>query len=346
MLNKRTLLIRDFVLDNVSEHPKDISTITAAEFNISRQAAHRHVSKLVDEGLLVAKGVKRNREFALASLVDIDLTFSLDNLKLAEDKIWRDLIVNQLVDLTKNLINICQYGFTEMVNNVIDHSEGTKFDIVIKQTHKTIELRIEDDGVGIFNKIQKAFNLDDPLHSLLELSKGKLTTDPDKHTGEGIFFTSRMFDLFVIRSGKIFFAHADAMDEGDFLLEHKEHFVSGTSIKMCTSTHTERTVQQIFNKYTENYGFTKTLVPVFLSAYGDENLVSRSQAKRLLSRFEIFKEIILDFSKVDSIGQAFADEVFRVFKNQHPDINVYPIKTNEQITKMIKHVTGGNLESR
>jgi len=62
-----------------------------------------------------------------------------------------------------------------------------------------------------------------------------------------------------------------------------------------------------------DFGFSKTHIPVFLAAYGEDNLISRSQAKRLLVRFERFKEIILDFENVESIGQAFADEIFRVF---------------------------------
>jgi len=36
------------------------------------------------------------------------------------------------------------------------------------------------------------------------LAKGKLTTDPKRHSGEGIFFSSRMFDEFDILSGGVF----------------------------------------------------------------------------------------------------------------------------------------------
>jgi hypothetical protein len=44
-----------------------------------------------------------------------------------------------------------------------------------------------DHGVGIFEKIMKHFNLADAREALLELSKGKLTSDPRNHSGEGIF---------------------------------------------------------------------------------------------------------------------------------------------------------------
>ncbi|MEE8469856.1 MAG: STAS-like domain-containing protein, partial [Dehalococcoidia bacterium] len=68
---------------------------------------------------------------------------------------------------------------------------------------------------------------------------------------------------------------------------------------------------------------------------------SRSQAKRVLARFDRFKEIMLDFDQVEFIGQAFADEIFRVFKNAHPDIKIFPIGANEDVEKMIERVTIG-----
>jgi len=79
---------------------------------------------------------------------------------------------------------------------------------------------------------------------------------------------------------------------------------------------------------------------VNLLAYGedDTNFVSRSQARRLLSGFNRFTNIILDFDGVRSIQQGFADEIFRVFLSDHPHITIDYINTNEQIENMIKHV--------
>jgi len=259
---------------------------------------------------------------------------------LEEDKVWREHIRPLMNGLPLNVLHICQYGFTEIVNNAIDHSEGKILIVSVKRTYKNVVLSIIDNGVGIFNKIQKELSLDNPLHAILELSKGKLTTDPDHHTGEGIFFTSRMFDKFSIFSGRLFFSY---QREIDWLLEDKQELFSGTGVILEISSFSKRTSQQVFDRFTTtgDYGFSKTHVPVFLATYGDENLISRSQAKRLLTRFEKFKEIILDFTNVTSIGQAFADEIFRVFQAQNPDVHLVPINMSEQIQKMIAHVTGG-----
>ncbi|MEL6333584.1 MAG: STAS-like domain-containing protein, partial [Cyanobacteria bacterium J06626_26] len=81
---------------------------------------------------------------------------------------------------------------------------------------------------------------------------------------------------------------------------------------------------------------TKTVVPVRLTQYGDEKLVSRSQAKRLLARVTKFKVVVLDFNEVETIGQAFADEVFRVFKRQHPEVDIVSINESKHVSQMIK----------
>ena len=106
---------------------------------------------------------------------------------------------------------------------------------------------------------------------------------------------------------------------------------------MMLHNHTARTTKKIFDQYTsgDDYGFTKTIVPVNLARYGDEQLVSRSQAKRLLARVEVFKEVIFDFSGISAIGQAFADEIFRVFKNSHPNITLHWIEANPEVMQMI-----------
>ena len=46
--------------------------------------------------------------------------------------------------------------------------------------------------------------------------------------------------------------------------------------------------------------------------------------------------IILDFEDVKTIGQGFADEVFRVWKIKHPGVKIITKNANENIEFMIK----------
>ncbi len=181
--------------------------------------------------------------------------------------------------------------------------------------------------------------LEDERHAVLELAKGKLTTDPAHHSGEGIFFASRMFDDFRIMSGHVLFSHQRTAAEDWIYEEHTS--LDGTSVSMRVGNTASHTTQDVFDAFTsgEDYGFTKTVVPVRLARYGEEQLISRSQAKRLLARIDRFTMVVLDFTGVDMIGQAFADEVFRVFHNDHPHIALVPFQANSLVTQMISRAT-------
>ena len=335
--------IRGFIINNVEKHPADIAKVTADKFDITRQAVNKHLKKLVDEGALTQRGNTRNRSYRLHPLVEWQKSYLLTNT-LAEDVVWRQDVIALLGQMPENVIDIWHYGFTEMFNNAIDHSDGTTLTIQLKKTATSTELALYDDGIGIFKKIQAELDLLDERHAILELAKGKLTTDPDNHTGEGIFFTSRMFDDFDILSGGTYFSHKFGEKE-DCILE-RDKFASGTAVWMKLNNHTSRTTKKIFDKFSsgDDFGFTKTVVPVRLAQYSDDKLVSRSQAKRLLARIDRFRTVLFDFQGVDTIGIAFADEVFRVFALKHPDIELIPIKANSAVRRVI-HRAQSKLES-
>lgn len=340
--------IRQFILEQVTDHPGDIARLTAEHFGISRQMAARRLRALVDEGLLEASGTTKGRAYVLRNLVDetIPLVITPD---FQEDIVWRRQIAPHLQDVPGNVREICQYGVTEMLNNVLDHSGSPRAYVGIERKAIGLSIVIRDFGVGIFNKIQHDFNLDDPRDALLELAKGKLSSDERRHSGEGIFFTSRMFDNFVIVSGKLLFRHMPTGDDWLVETDPGDEVETGTLVTMEIKLTTDRTRKQIFDRYTaefDDYGFTKTHVPVKLAKYGDDQLVSRSQAKRVLARFERFKEVVLDFKDVPTIGQAFADEIFRVFRTEHPEVKLYPVNTSPDVDSMILHVTSRMFENR
>jgi len=334
-VNERGERIRRFIVSHVNKHPSDIAKLTAAHFSISRQAVNRHLQRLVEEEALVAEGSTRNRVYRLRPLIQWFKHYTLGD-NLAEDVVWRIDVEGSLGPLPDNAMDIWHYGFTEMFNNAIDHSDGDRIDVLFRKTAVSTQIAIIDNGVGIFKKIQSALDLLDERHAILELAKGKLTTDPDNHTGEGIFFTSRVFDEFDILSGGVYFSHKFG-DAEDWILEQANP-EQGTAVWMKLNNHTARTMNKVFAQFTSDgdFGFTKTVVPVHLAQYGDDKLVSRSQAKRLLSRVDRFKTVIFDFTAVASVGQAFADEVFRVFPRHHPEVDVMPIKANAAVTRMIE----------
>jgi anti-sigma regulatory factor (Ser/Thr protein kinase) len=335
--------IRRYLLENIKDNPNSISKLAAERFRITRQAVNGHLKRLVSEGALLEKGATRNKSYALAPMIEWQSSYSLHSSPApAEDYIWRTDIARVVGTLPDNVQKIWAFGFSEMFNNAIDHSEGRSVVVHVTRTAITTEMVLADDGVGIFKKIQRALSLQDERHAILELSKGKLTTDPTRHTGEGIFFTSRVFDGFDILSGGVYFGHQFGKEE-DWLADAVKPHDRGTAVFLRLSNHSSRTVAKIYDQYTDgpdDYGFNKTVVPVYLAQYGNDQLISRSQAKRVMARVELFTRVILDFENVSTIGQAFADEVFRVFAQAHPQLKLAPINTTPEIDHMIARVLG------
>ncbi|MFC1958564.1 STAS-like domain-containing protein [Chloroflexota bacterium] len=289
------------------------------------------------EGLIIPEGRAKSKKYSLKRIEDLIVPVDLKDLE--EHQVWMKHFDSYFKHFNENIYDICNYGLTEMLNNAIDHSETREGFVGFTHFPNKIELCVNDNGIGIFNKISKELHLSDNREAILELSKGKFTTDPDNHTGEGIFFSSRVFDEFSILSGNLFFIHHYEKD--DWLLEEEEEETKGTYVTMQIKLNVDRTTTDIFNKYSGeeyDYSFRRTHVPLSLARYGTEKLVSRSQAKRILSRFERFDEVMLDFSGIDFIGQAFADEIFRVYKSKHPNVNIISVEANERIRSLINSI--------
>ena len=326
--------IRKFILDNIEKHPLDLAKFVGEAFGISRQAVNRHIQHLVEQDLIEIIGSPRSPKYILKFKTLWLQSYPLDG-KLEEDRVWRTDIYPLLGQLPRNVEDIMHYGFTEILNNAIEHSGGTSVMVSIERTALDFRIIINDDGEGIFKKIQRTLNLYDERESVLELAKGKLTTDPSRHTGEGIFFTSHAFSQLVIVSGGVIFSHEFGEDE-DLILETNKN-ESGTTVFLELSHHITYSLKSIFDQFTsgDDFAFSKTVVPVELAQYGNESLMSRSQAKRVLNRIEKFKTVAFDFARVETIGQAFADEIFRVFANSHPEIELHPINANLDVQDMI-----------
>lgn len=334
MAANRSREIDAALLVAVDLHPNDLSRTVADAVGVSRQAVATRIRALLDAGYLAKsgttrptyqRGLKRGAEFTYA-LAD-----------LAEDRVWTRDIAPLLAGVPREIVDICHYGLTEMVNNAIDHSGGGSVHVRVARDAHAITMGVTDDGIGIFRKIARALDLPDERLALLELAKGKLTTDPRRHSGEGVFFSSRMFDRYQILSGGLLFDHDDGEPE-DWLLDMDDDG-RGTDVFMRIATDSPRLMVDVYAQYSsgpDDYTFARTVVPVRLAKVGDENLVSRSQAKRLMMRVDGFRIVVLDFADVSRIGQAFADEVFRVFANEHPDIELEHVNAVPEVQQMIR----------
>lgn len=322
----------------VDAHPRDLAATAASQLGLSRTAVSTRIKALLSGEYLLRRGSATRPSYALGP--NRWGRFRYDLTGLTEDRVWFADIAPMLGRLPANVREIAHYGLTEMVNNAIDHSEGRTVEVMADLHRDRLTLIVRDDGIGIFRKITRALDLPDERLALLELAKGKLTTDPRRHSGEGIFFASRMFDRFLIASGELVFDHDDAEpDDVLFDLGEPEANGLGTRVDMQISADSAKNSAEVFQAYSsgpDEYAFAKTVVPVRLAKVGEDNLVSRSQAKRLLQRVDRFRCVVLDFADVTTIGQAFADEIFRVFANAHPEVELVNMHAVPEVQQMIR----------
>jgi hypothetical protein len=171
------------------------------------------------------------------------------------------------------------------------------------------------------------------LEAIQELVKGKQTTAPEAHSGEGIFFTSKVGDSLEIKSSnkKLLF---DNKLNDTFVQTITPR--NGTQVDFWISLDSTLQLAQVFKEYAnDEFTFDRTHVAVNLFKL-DPGLVSRSQARRVLAGLERFRRITLDFSKVTMVGQGFVDEVFRVWKSHHPDTIIEITGADENTLFMIE----------
>ncbi len=330
-IDKNSIRRRALVLISMDDH--GVGTRLASEFGLSRQVANGYLQALVREGFIEAEGTTRARVYRLKTLAEAERCYTREGLQ--EDLVWRELIAPLVAELAANVRDIWHYASTEMINNAIDHSGAADVQVGVRKNALYTEVLVADEGEGIFLKIQRALALHDPREAILELAKGKLTTAPQQHSGEGIFFTSRVMEVFEIESHHLRFSHASRA--ADLIAEQKVD-TPGTRVRLRIDNDSTRKMSAVFAEFTdsEEYTFDKTVVPLRLAQHEGEKLVSRSQAKRVAHRFERFKRVELDFSGIEEIGQAFADEMFRVFAAAHPGIRITPINTSPVVEQMIR----------
>lgn len=336
--------IKRYMLEKIRLDDIEFIAKTMENFSISVTTVKRYIKECLEKQIIV-----ESKEKAVGyALKTNTYQFSYDMLeKLDEDEIYYEDVRGLLDDVSKEAKTIWAYCFTEMMNNAIEHSQGKKIQLVIRKDYLYTEISVVDDGIGIFKNLQQYIKdtlKEDVSYSgvLAELYKGKFTSKPENHSGEGIFFTSKVLNSFTIWSEDVAYFQG-CMEKEKWINSHLLSYASkiqniGTMVIMKLENQTTRSIKEVFDLYAPiEEGFIRTRIPVAqVCAYGEP--IARSQARRILYRLDTFKKIEFDFTDVEFMGQGFADEIFRVFQNQYPDIELIPIHANETVLGMIKHV--------
>jgi len=316
------------------------------ELGISRQALNKHIKELIENGLIykigVTRGVLYKKSTGKLKQRSRQLRRNYELTGLAEDRVYQefDNLLGLRQMLTANVYSIFQYTFTEMLNNAIDHSISSRCSVEVGFDDYQVSFTIRDYGIGVFYSIYSNFDLKDESEAVGEILKGRSTTMAEKHSGEGIFFTSKVGDFVQFRSHSTLLKFDNGNQE---IFLEKQKRIEGTEVCFKISRRSRRQLETIFQKFAPeefDFKFEKTQISVTLF---EDEFLSRSSAKRLLHGLDKYRVIILDFKNVRKIGQGFADEIFRVFKKSNPEIEFQVQNTLEPVDIMIRHVVDNKI---
>lgn len=343
---------KDKILE-IAEHKGIIKTKDIVEIiGISRQYASRSIAELVALDKLIKIGSTAKAAYAFPEyakkhleILPFKVAKTLRNKNLEEHQVLDKIESNLPIVLKQkeNVRNIFTYAFSEMLNNAIEHSGTEKIKVDVSVKNKMLVFTIDDFGIGVFRNIMHKKNLKSELEAIQDLLKGKTTTMPASHSGQGIFFTSRAGEEFILDSyGYRLIVNNKIKDTFLQEVKGKAKRKQGTKVIFKLSTETDKHLKEVFDKFADiddknDFGFDKTEIKIKLFIRGGVH-ISRSQARRVLVGLDNFRRIVFDFDKVPMIGQAFADEIFRVFHNKHPEIKLQAINMNEAVKFMVDRV--------
>lgn len=335
--------MKDKILKIISQSRNVSSADLVRKLKVSRQYLNRFIKEMLADGSIIKFGKTRNAKYSLANAKNRKILASnqfkfqktLVNQNLHESDIFNSLRqeINHLFKFPKNIETVIRYAFTEMFNNAIDHSRSKFIFVNAGKKENIFFFEIIDRGIGIFNNIKTKKKLVSELEAVRDLLKGKQTTLPKKHSGEGIFFTSKVADKLIIESSKIKLIFDNRIDD---VFINKCRKCRGTKIYFEIDSNSRTKLNSIFKKYTgTDYSFNKSEIKIRLFNL-DSEFLSRSEAKRVMLGLEKFEIIVLDFDRVETVGQGFADEIFRVWQSQNPGITITYHNAHPNVEFMLK----------
>lgn len=338
---------REKILNLIRQKGRVTSGEITSSVGVSRQYVNMVISDLIAEKEVIKLGGTRNAFYVSKDyiskhpdIIPSVLKKSYKNQSLEEHKILLEIEDRfpKLAQLPENVRSIFTFAFSEMFNNAIEHSQSKLISIEVAVRENELSFIVNDSGVGVFRNIMKKKDLKSEIQAIQDLLKGKTTTMPKSHSGEGIFFTSKSADVFILDS---FGYRLDINTiKPDVSIHRTPLKKRGTRVIFRISSGSDRHLNDVFKKYTNiankgDYGFDKTEIRVKLYTTGGIH-ISRSQARRVLSGLEKFKIILFDYEQVPMVGQAFADEIYRVFQELYPDIRLENENMNEGVKFMVE----------
>jgi len=328
--------VTQWITEAALQHPLGLAAHLAQRLGVSRSTAQKTLQRLVAAQWLQREGTRQRPHYRPGLLRQVVRRYPLQGLD--EHSSWLRDFAPQLA-LPAGVARLAQHAFSELVNNAVDHSGGSCVTVSMRQTAAHVQLLVSDDGCGLFERIGQCFDIHEPALAMLELSKGKLTSQPERHSGRGLFFTSRIADVLDLHANQTAFQHRSWQRHR--WQPGRPAARQGTSVFVAIALDSTCELDAVLREHSldgAGYAFERTRVPLQLATAPQAGLESRAQAKRVAARLPQFRRAEVDFGGITTLGHGFADELFRVFARANPGVELVPLNMTPQLSALVDSV--------
>jgi len=333
---EKRLQVINYITELVRRGEKCILAKVSETFGISRTSTSNYLRKLVEDGTL--EKLPSGRGYKLKEKI-FRIEQSLKGPFPSEDTLIEQFLPHLEGFPTQARQNF-MHIFLEMMNNALEHAGASQVVSILRMTPIELRCVIMDDGIGIFERIRQFFrkelneeiSLDD---ARLQLVSGGFTSDREKHGGEGIYNSSLIADSFgIFSSNKIFARDYEKVDPVslDLQLPHQ-----GTVVYFSVHRDTRKTLRDAEHANPDD-GFFRVTLPLRLMTLTGTALIARSQARRFTFNFAEKKEVVLDFEGITELCQPFAHEIFKVYRKNHPEVQLITRNTTPEMDQLIQRL--------
>ena len=327
--------IKKFLLDNLTNHQKDIIHTAINQFGLSRQAIHKHMNSLINEKKVIGHGTTKGRYYELIPSVNYSKSFDIQINN--NEKLITKYVIPHFSNLPKNIHEIFEFTAWALINNIYDHANASRLYLKIFINHNEAHFIISDNGIGIFKHIKRGLRLTNDQLAALELTKGNLKVEPDYHSGDELYAVIHLFDKVKIESSGKSLKFLNSNQEWEI---GDSSQTKGSRIHLIINPSSARTCADIINQIFKS-NKEKIRIPLNLLDIANHNIVnSRDQVGSVLRNIKDYKNIEFDFKKINLIGPAFADALIHktIEKNQHA--NIKWINSNETVDLLLSRALG------
>jgi DNA-binding MarR family transcriptional regulator len=142
----RKQAIRHYILEKIDQKDPALSKTVSETFGINQATVHNYIKELIQEGIV--HRVKRG-EYDLVSQVYTHLLKRSEGHLDSDTYAYETHFKKHIAAFAPNVREIWDYAFSELANNVMDHSNAANLHLLILQDYLKTTVFLTDDEMFV-----------------------------------------------------------------------------------------------------------------------------------------------------------------------------------------------------